>query len=162
MATLVFGALLGAVTVVARSEEPKSDDPRYGLPTPADITPEQQARILAAFKAGEPALRKFALTFQAARFSMVRVDANDTRITIASTLELGRYGVSLVFTGAFDRDFEKLLNSRCDLFGAYDNNRELKPNQRRRPLLLNLEDMDRFCASPDDFLQRAFADAAKP
>jgi hypothetical protein len=143
------------------TEEAQPENPRYGVPTPADVTPEQQTQILAAFKAREPALRKYALTFQAARFSMVRVDPNDSRITIASTLELGRYAVSLVFTGTFDKDFETLLKSRCDLFGAYDNNHELKPGQRRRPLVLEIEDMDRFCESPNDFLQQAFADAAK-
>jgi hypothetical protein len=152
--------LLTAATsslAVARTAEPPPEPPKYDLPAPTDLTPEEQARILKAFEAADAHLRLFARNFPSARFSMVRAEPKSTTIIIATTVEFGRYGVSLVFSGAFDADFTKVPKARCDLFGAYDNERQLKPKERRRPLPLKLGDMDEFCREPEPFLARQFA-----
>jgi hypothetical protein len=155
VAAASLAATLGAA-------ETKPDDSKFGLPTPSDLTPEQQTWILQALKAAEPRLRTFAVNFQSARFSMLRAEPKSPAVIIATTVDVGRFGVSLVFTGIFDPEFTKLRTSRCDLFGAYDNERELKPRQRRKPLLLKLEDMDEFCRAPEEFLQKQFAAADNP
>jgi hypothetical protein len=148
---------LGASFAFAADDEPKPRDPNYGLPTPSSLTPEQQAAILRAFQAAYPPLRTFALTFQGTRFSIVRPDPDAPRVIIAANVEFAQYSVSIVYSGTFDRDFTRLLTSRCDLFGAYDTNRELKPGQKRTPLRLRLEDMETFCRDPVAFLEREFA-----
>jgi hypothetical protein len=156
-APLVAIICLGAGLQTAPAEEAKPREPNYGLPTPSSLTPEQQAAILAAFKAANPPLRTFALSFQGTRFSIVRPDPDASRIIIAANVEFAQYSVSIVYSGTFDQNFSRLLTSRCDLFGAYDTNREIKPGQRRTPLRLRLEDMEEFCRDPVAFLERLFA-----
>jgi hypothetical protein len=153
---LLFAAAVSLAATLGAAES-KPDEPTFGLPTPSDLKPEQQEWILQALKTAEPRLRMFAVNFQSARFSMVRTEPKSSTVIIATTVDVGRFGVSLVFTGIFDPEFTKLRTSRCDLFGAYDNERELKPRQRRKPLLLKLEDMEQFCRDPEGFLQKQFA-----
>jgi hypothetical protein len=153
LAVLFTQAGLGSVCAADAARE----DSTYGLPRPADLTPEQQARILKAFVAADAALHRFTQAFPNAMFSMVRADPKKAHLVIATTLEFEGYSLALVYSGDFDTEFRTLERAHCDLFGAYDNARELKPRERRAPLRLKLEEMDAFCREPLEFLRRRFA-----
>jgi hypothetical protein len=154
-------ALCAASLVGGRcgAAETRAEEPKYALQRPSDLTPEQQDRILKAFIAAERPLQTFVKYFPGATFSMVHPTTDEPQIIVASTLEFGRYSISLVYSGTFSAGFAKLLKSRCDLFGAYDNNHELGPKERRKSLRLAPADMERFCGEPLEYLEKVFAAA---
>ncbi len=162
--TVLSSALLVSLPIpagIVRAADSARDEASYALPRPADLTPEQQERILKVFAAAQAPLHTFTQAFPNATFSMVRSDPKATHLVIATTLEFGRYSIALVYSGDFDADFRKLTQSRCDLFGAYDNERELKPREKRAPLRLKLEEMDAFCRVPLEFLEHQFAASSR-
>lgn len=154
---LLFVLLACAAFAWSRAAETeKSGDSAFALQRPADFTKEQQEFILKAFIAAEKPLQIFVKHFPAATFSMLHPDRSEPRVIVASTLDLGRYSVSLVYSATFNADLTKLVKARCDLFGAYDNLRPIAPKGRRKPQLLPLADMERLGQAPTEYLDQLF------
>ena len=163
--TVSFAALfLACVLGPSLNSAPDSERRNQKLSTAKGngISEEQQNCIFQAFIISEADFKTFTTCFPGASFRIIRLKTTSSDVSIATAINLGEYGFSLILSATFSTDFTKLVKINSVLFGAYDERKKTEPGESKAPLKLNLADMDKFCQDPYVFLSKKFESESKP